>query len=130
MVLSSLATIRYGHSFVLNYPQQNIPIPIAYVFQYFTSSTSNVRMEKRNFLILIRFHNNLCNNRASCLDYIPTLNCRWLPKSSFNNMIALEVNDYYMQFVTILALSCPTSLNKVHSVCVLMNYIMTVTLMT
>ena len=54
-------------------------------------------MEKRNFLI--RFHNNLYNQHASCLDHMPTVNCRWLLKSLFNNGIPLEVNDHYIQFI-------------------------------
>ena len=71
--------IRYNKVwslFCTELPTTKYPYPFC-LFQYFTSSTSNVRMEKRNFLI--RFHNNLYNHHASCLDYIPTLNCRWLP---------------------------------------------------
>ena len=101
IVIKENGTLIISHNkvwslFCTELPTTKYPYPFC-LFQYFASSTSNVRMEKRNFLI--RFHNNLYNHHASCLDYIPTLNCRWLPKSLFDNMIALEVNDYYMQFV-------------------------------
>ena len=87
--------------FDTNLPVTKYPIPFCF-FQYYTNSTSKLRMEKRNFLI--RFHNNLikCKHVESCHNYMrnmPASNCRWLPKSLFSNIIPLEVNENYMQFI-------------------------------
>ena len=102
IVINENGTLVISHNkvwsfFCTNLPTTKYPYPFC-IFQYFTNSISKLRMEKRNFLI--RFHNNLVyNQHASYLDYMPTVNCRWLPKSSFSNRIPLEVNDYYIQFI-------------------------------
>ena len=53
-------------------------------------------MEKRNFLI--RFYNNQCK-QSGCYNYISVTHCLWLPQSLFNNIIPLEVNNKYIQFI-------------------------------
>jgi len=67
--------------------------------QYFSNSASEVTLENRNFLI--SFYNNHCKQvlTSGCYDYMPNTNCNWLPQSIFNNVIPLEVNNHYMQFI-------------------------------
>ena len=61
IVIKENGTLIISHNkvwslFCTKLPTTKYPYPFC-LFQYFTSSTSNVRMEKRNFLI--KFHNNL-----------------------------------------------------------------------
>ena len=74
------------------------PYPFC-LFQYFSKSTSEVTMENRSFLI--RFYNNHCKKVliSGCYDYMPITNCHWLPQSTFNNAIPLEVNNHYIRFI-------------------------------
>ena len=113
--------------------KERYPYPFC-LFQYFSNSTSDskVTVENRNYLI--RFYNNDCKQepRSSCFDDMPITNCQWLLQTELNNTIPLEVNNHYMQFINNSGTYNLSQIveSKVHSVCVLMNYIMTVTLMT
>ena len=73
---TNLPTIKYPYSFCL--------------FQYFiTNKASN---------LLIEFNDNQSSYR-DCYHNMAIMNCRWLPNSSFSNIILLEVNNRYMQFI-------------------------------
>ena len=65
-------------------------------FQYSINSTSTLRDEN----LKIKFSNNQCTWK-SCYKDLPIINCHWLISSFFayNNIIPLEVNGYYMQFI-------------------------------
>ena len=77
-------------------PKTKYPYPFCF-FQYFTSSTFETTMEMGNFLII--FHDNQCNYMR-CYGNIPVTNCHWLEKLSFrNNLIPLEINNYYISII-------------------------------
>ena len=84
--------------FDTNLPISKYPFPFCF-FQYFTSCSSKIEMDKIHFLI--RFHDNQYNyeNLRNYYDSIPTTNCLWLENSLFNNNIPLEVNNHYLQFI-------------------------------
>ena len=92
------------------------PYPFCF-FQYFTILMSEVKMKKRNFLI--RFYNNLCSDLN--WHYIPTTNCHWSPKSSYHNMLPLDVNNYYIQFINNTNNCKLLHVTKQHSLCVCTN---------
>ena len=81
---------------------ERYPYPYC-LFQYSSNSTiiidSKMTVKNRNFLI--RFYNNHCKqeHHSSCFDYIPITSCQWLPQSSLNYTMPLEVNSHYMQFL-------------------------------
>ena len=73
------------------------PYPLCF-FQYFSSVNSTVRAEKRKFQI--KFQSNQCYLR-SCYYIMPIDHCLWQEKSLFNNsnIIPLEINNRYIQFI-------------------------------
>ena len=95
------SVLNIGHNnvnpFGIDQPITKYPVPFC-LFQYYTNSTSKVRMENKIFLI--RFYNNrFQRNYANFQNFMPATNCRWLPKSLFSNIIPMEVNDKYIQFI-------------------------------
>ena len=78
---------------------------------------SEVKMKKRSFLI--RFYNILCSDLN--WHYIPTTNCHWSPKSSYHNMLPLEVNNHYIQFINNTDNCKLLHVTKQHSLCVCTN---------
>ena len=75
------------------------PYPFCF-FQYFTSSTNEVRMENRQFLI--QFYKNECKFKGCYKTINITIaNCQWLANSLFKNsyITLLEVNNHYIQFI-------------------------------
>ena len=109
-----------------NLPTVKYPFPLCY-FQYFTSSTSKVRIKKRSFLI--RLHNNYKKISISYKhDYrtsygIPITNCLWLEKSMFQNDddIPLQVNNQYIQIINDSGTFTLTQLLTQSSLCVCIN---------
>ena len=67
------------------------------IFQYLTISTSKEKMKKKIFLI--GFYNNLCSGLKSISHYMSTSSCHWALKSSYQNILPQEVNDYYIQYI-------------------------------
>ena len=112
--------------FCNNLPTVKYPFPLCY-FQYFTSSTSKVRIKKKSFLI--RLHNNY---KKISISYkhnyrarygIPITNCLWLEKSMFQNNddIPLQVNNQYIQFINNSGTFTLTQLLTQNSLCVCTN---------
>ena len=93
------------------------------IFQYFSNNMhmSPVTVNKRNFLI--KFYNNQCKQalKLSCHDYMPLTHCLWLPQSLFNNMIPLQVNSNYMQFINNSGTYKLSQIIKQTSLCVCIN---------
>ena len=101
---NSILNISHNEAWLLF--KTNLPIskyPFSYCFfQYFTNHSSTgkqVEMEKRDFLI--RFKDNQYFGNPNYYNSTPTTNCLWLENSfDNNNMIPLEVNNHYMQFIS------------------------------
>ena len=97
---SSVLNISHNEArllFDINLPISKYPFPFCF-FQYFTSCSSKIEMEKIDFLI--RFHDSQYYRR-NYYNSIPTTNCLWLENSLFNNCynIPLEVNNHYVQIL-------------------------------
>ena len=101
IIIKENSILNISHNKVLslfdtNLPTTKHPYPLCF-FQYSNSTTNEVSVEKRKFLI--RFYNNRCNE-IGCYADMPATNCLWMEHSLFNNnLTSLEVNDHYMQFV-------------------------------
>ena len=78
-----------------NLPATIYPHPFCF-FQYFASSTREVRLEDRNFLIT--FNKSYCYS-GNCFHNIPITNCFWLTNSLFTNIIPPEVNNHHTQII-------------------------------
>ena len=75
------------------------PYPYCF-FQYISSKNLDNNIQHGKFLI--KFYYNYYNHTLRMPNHIlqnmPTTNCQWLPQSSFNTTLPLDVNNEYIQY--------------------------------
>jgi len=75
------------------------PYPYCF-FQYFSSKNLDSKLKCGNFSIAL-YNNHYDDCNIKCIynqQNVPTTNCQWLPQSSFNTTLPLDVNDEYIQY--------------------------------
>ena len=86
--------------FIITSSLSNDPYPYCF-FQYFNTDNLDNNYKQGNFLIEFYYNNyntNTCMVIDKIVQTIPTTNCQWLPRSSFNASLPLDVNKEYIQY--------------------------------
>ena len=101
MFASDNVTINVSHNSFTYFAMHTIPGRLEYMypycyFQYFSSS-ENVAVRENYSIIFKRNVEKLMN---STYNNLPITHCKWIPNSTFNSEIPLEVNKKYIKYIS------------------------------
>ena len=106
MFASDNVTINVSHNSFTYFAMHKIPGRLEYkyaycYFQYFSSS-ENVAVRENYSIIFKRNVEKLMN---STYNNLPITHCKWIPNSTFNSEIPLEVNKRYIKYISEVSVS-------------------------